>query len=71
MCGLYGTMMGPWSILLWIVLLAAIVLVIYQFTKAGRQAGSGENPRDILKTRYAKGEITKEEFEEKKKDLGL
>jgi len=29
-----------------------------------------ESPLDIIKTRYAKGEITKEQFEEMKKDLG-
>lgn len=70
MYGGCGTM-GAWSILLWIALLAIIALVLYQVLKSGRQAGARENPLDILKARYARGEITKEEFEAKKKDLGL
>lgn len=33
-------------------------------------APAGQAPLDTLKARYAKGEITKEQFEEMKRDLG-
>lgn len=40
----------------------------------GGEQGAGspgqQTPLDILKTRYAKGEITREEFERMKKDIG-
>jgi putative membrane protein len=36
----------------------------------GRGGGAGsQSPMDILKTRYAKGEIGREEFERMKKDI--
>ena len=31
---------------------------------------TGQTPLDIVKARYAKGEITKEQFDEMKRDLG-
>jgi putative membrane protein len=56
-----------------IFLIVLIAAAIWWFTKG---AGSkdhgrltGETPLDILKKRYAKGEITKDEFEKMKKDL--
>jgi putative membrane protein len=36
----------------------------------GLHAGPGESPLHILRTRYAKGEITKEQYETIKRDLG-
>ena len=56
-----------------IFLIVLIAAAIWWFVKG---AGSkdygqlhGETPLDILKRRYAAGEITKEQFESMKKDL--
>ncbi len=67
----YG-MMGGWWILMfifWLLVLIGIVLLIkYLWEHGGAKAGQ-ESALEILKARYAKGEISKEEFEEKKKDI--
>ncbi len=62
---------------MWILFLIVIVVVVYfilQSTKPRSYDSSfRKTPRetsiDILKRRYARGEITKEEFEQMKKDL--
>jgi putative membrane protein len=73
---MYGN--GPWGmmghcggIFMWIVFVVILVIVIYLATRWARSTGIGETLLDILKRRYAKGDITKEEFDQKKKDLGL
>ena len=58
---------------MWIIFLAVIGLLIYFFVQAQktkeRTPTHNEGPLDILKKRYAKGEVAKEEYERMKKDL--
>ena len=58
---------------MWVILLILIGVVIFLFVQSGKTKGFGgfshETPLDILKKRYAKGEISKEEYEKMKSDL--
>ena len=57
----------------WIAVIVGIVFLIRWLvlsTRAeGHKAPSEDSALEILRKRYARGEINKEEFEEKKKDL--
>lgn len=72
MGGGFGGLFGGLFMLLWwaiiIVAIVALVKWVANQTK-GAHGGHDKTPLDILKERYAKGEINKEEFEAKKKDL--
>jgi putative membrane protein len=63
------------SIFMFLVPIAFIVAIIFLIrwlivsTGQSRETGTGESALDILKKRYARGEIDRDEFEEKKKDL--
>ena len=73
--GNWGHMMGYGygGGFMWVILVVLVGVVIYFLLQASKSKGSAglttETPLDILKKRYAKGEIDKEEFEQKKKDL--
>jgi putative membrane protein len=73
---------GPWMFigpLMMIVFLAAIVAVIVLVVRwlggpghgTGQHPASGRTPLDILKERFARGEIDKEEYEERRRLLGV
>ncbi len=64
---------GPvFMIALWALIAVGIVFFIRYMIRAGRSGRLGENDvLEILKRRYARGEITKEEFDQKRKDLSV
>jgi len=63
-------MFGGFMWVFWIVVLVALFFLIKWIVqqKPGDQKPD-ENALEVLKKRYAKGEIDKDEFEQKKKDL--
>ena len=67
----YGFGGGIMIILFWAVI---IVFIVWIVKEVGGRNSERNDPKtnsalNILKERYAKGEINKEEFEQKKKDL--
>lgn len=65
-------------LLFWVLVILGIVILVKWVVSpgAGASAGSGsarspgKSALDIVKERYARGEIDREEFEQKKRDLG-
>jgi putative membrane protein len=72
----YGYGGGDWvwiiiRLIFWIAIIVGIVFLIRWMIISTKTAhgGSGDSALEILKRRYAKGEINKEEFEQKKRDI--
>ena len=63
-------MMGG-GIFMWLFWILLIGVIIYVLVNVSKRQGSEtkETPLDILKKRYARGEISKEEYERMKQDL--
>ena len=81
----YGGMMGPWmmggfgiggmllGVLFFALVIGGGVWLIQALPRGSGGASSppSETPLEILKRRFASGEITKEQYEAMKRDLGL
>lgn len=61
---------GPIMMLLILIILVAAVFLAVRLIRPGRTHGeSAETPLDIIRKRYARGEITKEQYDRLKSDL--
>ena len=79
--GWHGYGMGPgiqWGwlgigfismIIFWGLVILGLIFLIRWLAGLSKTTRREESALDILKKRYARGEINREEFEEKKKDL--
>jgi len=75
--GGYGWFFGPVMMIVFIAVTVVVIVLIVRWLGGPSHASShpaygppGKTPLDILKERYARGEIDKEEFEERRKVLG-
>ncbi len=62
---------GGWVMMIiwWVVIIAVVAVVVKLLTPQKWQLPKEDTAIELLKKRYARGEISKDEFEEKKKDL--
>ena len=59
---------GGFMWLFWILIILAIVLLI-RGVSGGQSTENRETPLEILKKRYARGEIDEEEYKNRRKEL--
>lgn len=61
---------GIFMILWWILIIVGIVMLVkWVLGSPASQGGSAGKALDILKERYARGEIDEQEYQKKKQDL--
>jgi len=69
MNGWGGGFGGIFMILFWVLIIVGIIYLVKIVVGGTNTGEKKEDALEILKKRYARGEISREEFEEKKKDL--
>ena len=71
--GGWGWMIGGWIMM--VVFWGLVIVGIVALVRAANNRGGGAEPKDketsveVLRRRYAAGELTKEQFEEMKRDV--
>lgn len=70
--GDYGWGMGfGWIVMLvfWVIVVAGLIFIVKGLVSGTGQTGKSETALDILKKRYARGEITHEEYVKARDEL--
>lgn len=70
--GMAGGLGGIFMILWWVLIIVGIVALVKWMgtsSDSGGRSGTGNRALDILKERYARGEIDEQEFQKRKHDL--
>ncbi len=70
MMGAYGLIGMIFDLLLIAGVIVLVVWAVRRFTERGMTSSGGQSARDILQVRYARGEITREQYQQMLKDLG-
>jgi putative membrane protein len=71
----WGPGMGFMMFLFWILIVVGIVFLAWFFSEVGRRArgpqaaGAQETALEVLRKRYARGEITRDQYQEMKREL--
>ena len=63
--------LGGWLwMILWVILLIAVIWAVMAMIP-GRGRPTADDPAQILKTRFARGEISQEQYEQARRLLGI
>ena len=70
----FGSLWGIVMMVLWLLVIGGVVALVIWLFQQGRffettPASGARSALDILRERYAKGEITREQFEQMRRDL--
>lgn len=72
--GWWGMGFGAvFMLLFWLLIILGIVVALIRWLQSQSSSDRGarsKTPLEIIQERYARGEIDKEEYEQKKRDLG-
>jgi putative membrane protein len=75
MMGGWGAVSLVWSaaaLIFWLlIIVGAVLLAMWALRQAGPKEPASRWPLDILKERYARGELNREQFEQMRRDLEM